>query len=632
MENLNEKQKEAVLQTQGPLLIVAGAGAGKTKTIIERMINLIENNVKAENILGITFTNKAAKEMKDRIEAKLPNQTLPTLKTFHSLSVKIIRENGESFGLSKNFSILDEDESIKRIKSSLKNLGFDPKEIRVEKIKKIISKAKQDLLTPEMLEKELKNNLKEITPAVWRDYEKECQKDKVLDFDDLLVYCYKILSRPDIRDKYHNIYKYIHVDEYQDTNNLEYNIVRLLVGPQKNICVVGDADQNIYSWRGSKIENILRFEKDWPEAKIIFLEENYRSTKTILELANKAIEKNTLRIPKILTTQNKKGDKAHYALLYNETNEAHYVANKCLELISSGCMPENIAILYRANFQSRAIEEAMISNNVPYTVLGTRFFERKEVKDLISYLKASLDKTVIGEIKRIINTPPRGLGKLAVLKIFSNQSESLTPKNKQALISFYKILDDINIFMQKNPPSKTVKYAIDRSGLRQDLEDKTEENMRRIENMEELATIAFRFDYLGNQDGMLAFLDEVSLHNDQDDMEKGKGVRLMTVHASKGLEFENVFIVGLEEGLFPHERIYTSSKIDEAEEERRLFYVALTRAKKKIFMTSAQIRTIFGNKETRIPSEFLSDLPSELIQYENETDFDNKQNKDIYII
>jgi len=621
--------------TEGPLLIVAGAGAGKTKTIVERIIHLIKTGTSGDNILGITFTNKAATEMRERVEAKIKDGKMPVLKTFHSLSVKIIRENAGSAGLSKNFSILDSGESDSRIKQVLKNLGYDPKEIAPDKIKRIISKAKQDLLTPESLEDGAKNNLEETASSVWREYEKECRKDGVLDFDDLLVVCYKLLTRPDIRNFYHKMFKYVHVDEYQDTNNLEYNIVKMLVGPERNLCVVGDADQNIYGWRGANIQNILRFERDWPGAKIVFLEQNYRSTKTILELANHTIEKNTLRIPKILMTENADGEQATYAVTYNEMAEGHYVANQCLNLMASGIRPESIAVLYRANFQSRVIEEAMLANSVPYTVLGVRFFERKEVKDLISYLRAGMDKTILGEVKRIINSPARGLGKVAVAKIFSGQLETLPPKTRQVVANFYKILDDLNEFMKINPPSATVKYAMTRTGLEADLNDNTDGGVERLENLEELVTLAKKFDHLGNVEGMIAFLDEAALHSDADTLDKAKsnGVRLMTVHSSKGLEFDTVFIVGLEMDLFPHSRIREAMRVEDKEEERRLFYVALTRAKRKLFLSTANVRTIYGNREFRIPSEFLTGLPSELIKFEGGADYGGEsQDDEIHII
>lgn len=636
MENLNDKQKEAVLYTEGPLLIVAGAGAGKTKTIVERIIHLMKQGVSGDSILGITFTNKAAAEMRERVASQLKEGPMPLLKTFHSLAVKIIRENAQSANLSKSFSILDSSETDSRIKSALKNLGYEPKEIGPDKIKKIISRAKHDLLTPESLEDGANKHLDEIAASVWREYERECRKDGVLDFDDLLVECYKLLTRPDIRNFYHKTFKYLHVDEYQDTNNLEYNIVKMLVGPDRNLCVVGDADQNIYGWRGANIQNILRFERDWPEAKIVFLEQNYRSTKTILELANNVIEKNTLRIPKILRTENGDGEMVTYSVTLNETAEAHYVANKSLELIASGIKPENIAVLYRANFQSRVIEEAMLAQNVPYTVLGVRFFERKEVKDLISYLRAGIDQSVLGEVKRIINSPSRGLGKVTMAKIFSGLTDELPAKAKMAVLNFYKILDDIKDFMEKNPPSATVKYAITRSGLEADLSDNTDSGVDRLENLEELVTLARKFDHLGNIDGMIAFLDDAALHSDADTLnnkEKAQGVRLMTVHASKGLEFDTVFIVGLEEDLFPHPRVYQAMRIEDKEEERRLFYVALTRAKRKLFMTGAKVRTIYGKREFRLPSEFLTGLPSELIEYENNADFEfESEDGEIHIL
>lgn len=634
IDELNDKQKEAVLYTDGPLLIVAGAGAGKTKTITHRIIHLIHQGVNPNSILAVTFTNKAAKEMRDRVLHMLEEKEhgvstpelrsgvgVPFVSTFHSLGVHIIKENAHLIGLTKHFAIIDEGDAISIIKEVMKEHDIDPKQHEPRKIKSIISKAKGDFITLVDYRGEVKSSMQSIVALVWGGYEARLKKEKGLDFDDLLLESVMILRKfPEIKDKYQEKWKYIHIDEYQDTNEVQYEMVKLLVGKEKNICVVGDTDQNIYSWRGANIKNMLHFEKDYPNAKIVMLEQNYRSTGKIIEAANSVIEKNQYRVPKTLFTKNVDGEQIIVCEAYDEVSEAHFVATEIDELLKNN-KPESIAVLYRANFQSRVLEEAMLSLQIPYQVLGVKFFERKEIKDLLAYIKASLNKESLTDIKRIINTPARGVGKVTLMKLFAGQF-SLLPSSMQIKINkFYELLENIHEYIDTHKPSEIIKYIIEKSGLEDELSHGTNEEMERLENMKELVTLAIKYDDM--EDGLEKLLEDASLSSDQDSlMNKAKtgGVRLMTVHASKGLEFKYVFVTGLEQDLFPHARsndksASTGNYGETKEEERRLFYVALTRAEKKLFLTYASLRTIFGMKQVNNPSEFIYDIPTHLTEF-----------------
>jgi DNA helicase II / ATP-dependent DNA helicase PcrA len=630
LENLNSEQKRAVLATEGPVLILAGAGAGKTKTITERIGHLVLSGVNPSNILAITFTNKAAKEMRGRIEKRLSEDPAlnrpifsterPFVSTFHSLGVHILREQGARIGLKRHFSIFDRDDSKKTIKEVLVTLGLDPKTHEPGAILGIISKFKgRGLNHHEWNSVDTGGYFMDVVGQVWPIYERVLEKENALDFDDLLLKTNNLLQdHKDIREYYQKTWSYIHVDEYQDTNRVQYEITQMLVGPEKNLCVVGDIDQNIYSWRGADIKNILAFESDYPDAQVILLEENYRSTKTILDAANAVIEKNKVRRKKNLFTSNNAGEKITVVANLEETGEAAFIASRAAELIKNGVSADEIAVLYRANFQSRVLEEAFMNLGVPYQILGTRFFERKEVKDIISYLRAALNPECLSDLKRVINTPARGIGKTTIVKVFSGQEESLPLGTRTKLKDFRAFLERIAEVSRKKNVSDTVSYIIKESGLEAEWKEGGEEGAARLENAYELVNFASRYDYLNPEEGVLAFLSETALQSDQDEMkEEKKAVRLMTVHAAKGLEFDVVFVAGLEDGLFPHQRINELNiKPEEAEEERRLFYVALTRARKKIFLTYAQVRTVFGRQQVNIPSEFIFDIPENLTDEE----------------
>ncbi len=626
LDQLNDKQKEAVLYTDGPLLIVAGAGAGKTKTITHRIIHLIHNGINPSSILAVTFTNKAAKEMRDRVltlleervhgvSAPITHGSVPFVSTFHSLGVHIIKENANLIGLTKHFSIIDESDAISIIKDVMHEHDIDPKQHEPRKIKSIISKSKGDFITLANYKGEVKSSQQSIVALVWGGYEARLKNEKGLDFDDLLLESVQILRKfPEVKNKYQEKWKYVHIDEYQDTNEVQYEMTKLLVGKEENICVVGDTDQNIYSWRGANIKNMLHFEKDYPNAKIIMLEQNYRSTGKIIEAANSIIEKNQYRVPKTLFTKNVDGEQIVVCEAYDEVSEANFVAIEIHELLKEN-KPEDIAILYRANFQSRVLEEAMLAKQIPYQVLGVKFFERKEIKDLLAYIKASLNRDSLTDIKRIINTPTRGVGKVTLTKLFAGMFTDLPASMQSKINKFYLLLEEIHVYIDSHKPSEVIKFIIEKSGLEDELSHGTNEEMERLENMRELVTLAVKYDT--QEDGIEKLLEDASLSSDQDSLinkAKTGGVRLMTVHASKGLEFKYIFVTGLEQDLFPHSRTGQGNKEDK-EEERRLFYVALTRAEKKLFLTYASLRTIFGMKQVNTPSEFIYDIPSHLTEF-----------------
>ena len=630
---LNEQQKEAVLQKDGPILIIAGAGAGKTKTIAHRILHLIKNGVHPENILAITFTNKAAKEMRERVEKIIASdKTLniplsyhykPFISTFHSLGVHIIKENSQLIGLIKNFSIMDRSDSSKLVKECLKSLDIDSKQFEPSKILNIISREKGNMVSAQDYSSGAEKNgytLQSVVQKVWPMYENKLAQEKALDFDDLLLKSYNILkNHKDILEKYQNLWKYIHIDEYQDTNKVQYMTAKLLASKNRNICVVGDVDQSIYSWRGADIENILSFEKDYPEAKVILLEENYRSTQTILSVANEVIKNNKLRKEKNLFTKNDIGEKVSFLKALNEIEEARFIARKSQELIAKGVSPREISVLYRANFQSRVLEEAFLTENVPYQVLGTKFFERKEVKDVLSFLRASLNPESLSDIKRIINVPTRGIGKVTILKIFEGGKDKLPEGIKEKVNNFFNLLAKIKNETEKLKPSEVIKFIIKESGLELELQRGNDEDKERLENMRELATLAIKYDHLPKPEGIEKLLEEAALMTDQDSLEKNENaVKLMTVHASKGLEFDYVFITGLEQDLFPHQGNGTEAKTpEEMEEERRLFYVALTRARIKLFLTYAEMRTIYGSQQMNLPSIFLGEFDNDYLEEEN---------------
>lgn len=611
---LNSQQKEATLHLQGPLLILAGAGAGKTKTIVHRIENIIKSGVAPHNILAITFTNKAAKEMRERVISVLTDKReVPFVSTFHSLGVTILKEQHKILGIPRHFGIYDKSDAKRAIKDAVVACDIDPKEFDPGKFQNIISREKGNFVTCEQYVEKATEYFEEMTAKVWVKYEETLKRERAFDFDDLLLKTALLLQKNiEVRTLYQNRWKFIHIDEYQDTNKVQYMIAILLAEKERNLCVVGDIDQNIYSWRGADIQNILNFEKDYPEAKVILLEENYRSTQRILDVANEVIKKNKQRRDKNLFTKNEEGEKVTLFESYNEGEEARTVIDEAYAVIEKGVSPDQIAVLYRANFQSRILEEYCLRKGVPYQVLGTKFFERKEIKDVISYIKAALNPENVSDMVRIINTPVRGIGKVTIAKVVAGEENTLPKLTQIKVQEFKNLLVKIREFALQQKPSDTIKFILFETRLEKMLRDGTAEDQERLENIRELVTVATKYDNMPPEEAIEKFLTEAALASDQDELEVPQtGIKLMTIHASKGLEFDYVFIVGLEQGLFPHE--------EDGEEERRLFYVALTRARKKIYLSWAQIRTIFGAQKVNMASEFIDDVPSHHIDIkENE--------------
>jgi len=625
-EGLNEPQRQAVLHTEGPLMVLAGAGSGKTRVITHRIVHLIHQGIAPHNILAMTFTNKSAGEMRERAVAltkKYPPSdravidSMPVVTTFHALGVRLLREFHEAVGLRRHFTIYDRSDSQKAVKQGIEQAGYNPKEFEPRKILSMISRAKGDAMTRLAYSDAASSFLEEVVAQVWEKYEDILHKEQSLDFDDLLVKMLRMLEdNKTVREQLQQRYQYIHVDEYQDTNKVQFRIAELLAGDAHNICVVGDIDQNIYSWRGADIKNVLQFERHFPNSTTILLEENYRSTQTIIAASNDIIKKNKNRVEKNVFTNNTQGDKITLYAGMTGYDEAEYVALTAKSLIADGAEPSSIAVLYRTNFQSRALEEAFLNFEVPYQLLGTKFFERREVKDVLSYLRLALNPGSNADLSRVINNPTRGIGKVTMLKVVAGDRASLNAGAIAKVQKFDNIMMDIAKAASEKKLSDTIKFIMKRSGLEEQfIEEGTEEAMERIENLRELVTLASRFDTVDPNEAIEQLLETAALQSDQDeikDKEELNAVRLMTIHAAKGLEFAYVFVTGLEEGLFPHERI-DDGKTDN-EEERRLFYVALTRAEKKIYLTYAHMRTIFGQQKVNLPSSFINDISKDHVE------------------
>lgn len=628
LHGLNDVQKEAVLYTEGPLLVLAGAGAGKTRVIVHRILEIVRRGTTPEQILAITFTNKAASEMRERALRLLQedptrpltlskfrprNEVGPFVSTFHSLGLTIIKENAKALGFKRTPAIYDRADSLRAVKEALKAVGAEHIEPRAAL--SIISRNKGEGILASAFRSSAEKPHEQVVALAWQKYEQALAADQALDFDDLLLCTVSFLrNNRDARAKLQARWPYIHIDEYQDTNRVQADMVELLVGEKKNICAVGDIDQTIYGWRGAQIANILSFEKNFPGGKVILLEENYRSTKNILAAANDVIAKNTFRREKNLFTKNRDGEPISIYQAFDETDEAMFVARKIQELIMGGKSPRDFCVLYRANFQSRAIEEALLTLDIPYQVLGTKFFERKEVKDVLSFVRAARFGTA-PDIARIANTPPRGIGKVTLLKILNGSEANIAGMVGEKVRVFRTLLKRINEASEKLPPSKLIQFVLVESGTERSFKNDKVEGAERLENIRELAALAARYDELPFSEGIEKFLESAALASDQDELkDEANTVRLMTVHAAKGLEFSHVFITGLEEGLFPYEREDTNAS--DKEEERRLMYVALTRAKDKLFLSYAAYRTVFGSKNATIPSQFFSDIPETLVVYE----------------
>jgi len=616
LTKLNDKQLEAVNVTDGPILILAGAGSGKTRVLTTKVAYLVnENNIDPHNILAITFTNKAAKEMKERVLNMLgPAAYNIQISTFHSLGLLLLKENYETLGFEKNFTILDSEDTLTVIKKILKEMNLDPKVYNPRAIKNKISSAKNELMNAENYSRFANTDYEQIITDVFRKYERKIKQNNSVDFDDLLVLPIKLFKdNPTILQKYQERFKYLLVDEYQDTNEAQYILIKMLSAKNKNICVVGDIDQSIYGFRGANYRNILNFEKDFGGANVILLEENYRSTSNILNVANDIIKNNKKRKEKNLWTKNEEGAKIKYHRSYDEKDEAHYVMDRVKRLIASGEKREDIAILYRTNAQSRNMEEALLRENIPYKVVGSfYFYNRKEIKDLISYLKLIYNQNDDVSLMRVINVPKRQIGPKTIenlaIKAASNGTSLYEAIDSGKELQFKKIIEKIKKESEDLSLTDLVNLILDETGIKKELEsEKTLEAEVRLENLEEFKSITKNFEENNGIISLDEFLMEISLVSDIEEHKNNTDVvTLMTIHSAKGLEFKHVFIIGLEEGLFPHNNCMDSS--DDIEEERRLCYVAVTRAKETLTLINAKRRMLYGNSQINMPSRFIEEI------------------------
>ncbi len=616
LDYLNDRQKEAVLWGDGPLLILAGAGSGKTSVLTTKIAYLIkERNVAPQNILAITFTNKAAKEMKERVIKLVGVQGYNIqISTFHSFGLRIIKENYERLGYEKNFTIIDSDDSLTVIKKILKEQNIDSNRCNPKFIKNQISSAKNELVTPEKYRTLVHDELSDLTYKVYKNYQETLLRNNCLDFDDLLVMPIMLFNNyPEVLESYQELFKYVFIDEYQDTNEAQYVLSKMISTKHKNICVVGDDSQSIYSWRGANFKNILNFEKDYKDAKVILLEQNYRSTKTILNAANSVIKNNLQKKDKRLWTENEDGEKIKYVRALDEKDEASFVTREVKKLRDNGISLDDIAVLYRTNAQSRTIEEGFLNSNIPYRIVGAfAFYSRKEIKDLLAYLKLIYNTKDDVSLTRVINYPKRGIGS----KTIENLSMDAILKGTSMFEAIEKgkelAFKDLILEMKKKSDTlsltETIDMVLDKSGIRKDLESEhTLEADIRLENLNEFKSITKTFEEESGIASLEDFLNEVSLVSDVND-EKGDDspkVTLMTIHSVKGLEFGYVFVIGMEENIFPH---VNSVEEGGLEEERRLCYVAITRAKKKLYLINALKRMLFGRTSVNMPSRFIKEI------------------------
>ncbi len=646
LNGMNPRQKEAVLHTDGPLLLMAGAGSGKTRVLTHRIAYLIEEKeVNPWNILAITFTNKAAKEMKERVNAILASGGEDVwVSTFHSMCVRILRRDVDFIGYNRNFTIIDSSEQLTLMKRILKELNIDPKKYDPRSILGTISQAKNSLQTPQDFTKMQGSYYEEIAAKCYAAYQKELQYNQCMDFDDLIMNTIRLFEEhPDSLTYYQNKFHYIHVDEYQDTNHAQYTLVNLLAGRFRNLCVVGDADQSIYGWRGADMQNILDFEKDYPDAAVILLEQNYRSTKNILSAANQVIENNSNRKPKNLWTENKEGNKITYYRADNERDETRFIVDRMQEEIRSNHRNYgDFAILYRTNAQSRVMEETLLKANIPYKMVGGhKFYDRKEIKDILAYLNVLANPQDSISFERIVNSPKRGIGPGSIEKLRSFASLHEWPlleaaqnvdlaniggKAGQQLGAFGEMIQEVTQMIPYLTVTELTKEVLDRSGYLEDLKiQNTLEAQARIENLEEFLTVTQEFDKQFEQQNeedadapeekLTVFLNDLALVSDIDNLEEDASqVTLMTLHAAKGLEFPVVFLIGLEEGVFPLSRALMEES--ELEEERRLAYVGITRAEEALYLTNAFSRTLYGRTQYNRPSRFVEEIDQELLEIE----------------
>lgn len=641
LEGMNPKQKEAVTHTDGPLLIMAGAGSGKTRVLTHRIAYLIEEKgLSPWNILAITFTNKAAQEMKERVTQLVKNGGENVwVSTFHSMCVRILRRDADHIGYNPAFTIADPNEQKTLIKRILKQLNYDPKKYNPKAILGDISNAKNELIDEKQYRSEATDYWSSVVAECYEAYQRELRQAEAMDFDDLIMQTVRLFEEsPETLGFYQTKFQYIHVDEYQDTNHAQYKLVQLLGERLKNVCVVGDADQSIYGWRGADMENILNFEKDYPEAKTIFLEQNYRSTKTILQAANDVIRNNVNRRDKNLWTDNKDGEKVSIYGASNEHDEARFIVSTIQETMNNSPSVSygDIAVLYRTNAMSRVIEETFIKSNIPYKIVGgTGFYQRKEIRDLLAYLTLIANPADNLSFVRVVNEPKRGIGNATIEKLvlaaeeigwslyeaaLNAQATNLPSRAVNKLESFAQMISNFRKMSEYLSITELTEKILEDSGYLKALEkERTLESEARIENLQEFYSVTKEFDQQEQDDAsLLAFLTELALLSPTDEVEEESSqIMMMTMHAAKGLEFPYVFIAGMEEGIFPLSRAVEDE--DELEEERRLAYVGITRAGEKLYLTHSIMRQLYGRTQTNPQSRFLGEIGTDVVESLNLT-------------
>ncbi|MBB3130952.1 DNA helicase-2/ATP-dependent DNA helicase PcrA [Paenibacillus rhizosphaerae] len=635
IQRLNPQQRQAVEATDGPLLIMAGAGSGKTRVLTHRIAYLIATRKAPPwGILAITFTNKAAREMQDRVAKLVGNEGRDIwVSTFHSMCVRILRRDIERIGFTSNFSILDSTDQLSVIRNCMKDLNLDTKKFEPKAIQSVISTAKNELVTPSQYEQKAGDYFEGLVAKVYTMYQKRLKANNSLDFDDLIMATIQLFKEvPEVLDFYQKKFQYIHVDEYQDTNRAQYMLCRMLADSHHRICVVGDSDQSIYRWRGADISNILNFEEDYPEARTILLEQNYRSTSTILNAANEVIGQNTGRKPKKLWTDKGEGAKIKVYRADSEHDEGYFVTSEISKNVNQGKSYQDHAILYRTNAQSRVIEEILIKSDIPYQIVGgIKFYDRKEIKDMLAYLRLLSNPDDDISLTRIINVPKRSIGDTTVAKLAAAATErgvsifrvlefvddlGFAGRTRNALVEFYDMISALYQMVEYLSVTELTEKMLEMTQYRIDLQrENTIESRSRLENIDEFLSVTMEFEKNNEDKSLVAFLTDLALIADIDSMndneeDRSDAVVLMTMHSAKGLEFPVVFIIGMEEGVFPHSRAFQDN--EELEEERRLAYVGITRAEQQLFLSCAQMRTLFGRTTANPPSRFLDEIPEEL--------------------
>ncbi len=624
LSSLNSQQKQAAKIINGPVMIVAGPGSGKTRVLVSRIVYLISQGINPRNILAVTFTNKAAQEMKERITSFLNQEkgglnsngkqdVLPNIGTFHSICLRILRREAKNIGLAPSFVIYDDRDSLALIKKIIKENQISEDYIKSNRVIGTISKLKNELVGPDEYRANADGYYQEKVADMFSQYQVELEKLSALDFDDLIGRTVKLFQDyPDILSKYHDLFQYILVDEWQDTNRAQYALIKLLAGKKQNIFVIGDLDQSIYGWRGADFRNVLEFEKDFPQTKTILMEQNYRSTQVILSAAQAVIEKNSQRKAKGFWTEKQGGELIYFHQAEDEKGEGLFIADEIQKLTARTYSYSDIVILYRTNAQSRAIEEALLKKGLRYRVIGTtKFYHRQEVKDVLAYLRLIINPDDQLSQDRIINVPPRKIGRQTLEKI---KKQNIDPNSLPAVKKFFDLMENLRYESKRIPLAELINYIITQTNYDNYLANISDRGDERLENIRELLTVAKKYNHLPPPSGIQSFLEEVALLSDQDDLDRNsQAVNLMTLHCAKGLEFPVVFIAGFEESIIPHGRSLTSPM--EMEEERRLCYVGMTRAKERLYLTSSRLRHLFGGISANPVSRFLRDMPEELVKW-----------------